>query len=200
MDKLSDVAEKILKESQDLMARIFIISHWKKETARFYDFIMKLPLPKDLTEDERKQYIQLLKEQLQPYNEQVAQLKSELKSLWSKDVLSSYTEGIKQDRAFYGPLKWEMEKLVQVSEGENKKQLQLLLSSLQKPKQKKTVVKKINNQDRPLYEALKKDPFDKQSLTQLLRLEKTRENKALSYYLVNRIKELKKKTHRTTRL
>ena len=200
INKLGDAAERLLKPSRDLVARIFIISHWKEETSRFYNSIMRLPLPKSLTEDEKKQYVRLLQEQLQPYNKQITQLKNELKSLWSRDVLSAYMDGIKQDVVFHGPLKWEMEKLVRVSAGKNKKQIQLLLSSLQTSIQTKTAVKRTDDQDQILYEALRKDPFDKQSLMQLLELEKSRKNKALSYYLVNRIKELKRKNHRATKL
>ena len=91
---------------------------------------MGLPFPKGLTEGEQKQYIELLQEQLHPYKEQIAQLQNELNSLWSRDVLTSYIRGAKQDAVFYGPLKWEMEKLSMVSDKDNKRQIQLLLLSL----------------------------------------------------------------------
>ena len=44
-----------------------------------------------------------------------------------------------------------------------------------------------------LYRTLENDPFDENSLIELFSLEKQRENKALSFYLADRIKELNQK-------
>ena len=192
MDQFGQSAETALK-TQDWVARVFIVSHWKKETARFYRAIMELPLPKGLTEEERRQYISLLEERLQPYKKQLTQLQKELDSLWMRDFVRDYRISLKQDTVFYAPLKWEMEKLSTVSYGDNKKQIQFLLSSLKTQAPPEIIAEQKDSQVQNLYELLKRDPFDQQSLMKLLDLEKRRKNKTLSYYLVNRIKELKKR-------
>ena len=195
IDQFGQSAETALK-TQDWTARVFIVSHWRKEMARFYSAVMELPLPKGLTEEEQQQYIKLLEEQLQPYKKLLAQLQKELDSLWMRDFVADYKNSLKQDAVFYAPLKWEMEKLFSVSEGENKKQIQFLLSSLKTQELPEVIAEQKNGQIQNLYKLLKRDPFDQQSLIKLLDLEKTRKNKALSYYLANRIKELNKKRQR----
>ena len=196
IDELDTKAKEALK-AKDWTARVFIISHWKRELSRFYNSIMELPLPKSLTAEEEKQYIKLLQEQLQPYKEQIVQMQNELNSLWSRDFLKDYMRDLKQGSIFYGPLKWEMEKLFMVSDGKNKNKIQLLLSSIKTQEQMKIqglkLADKKENQTQHLYQELRKNPFDKKSLVKLLELEETKKNKTLSYYLVNRIKELKKK-------
>ena len=195
IDQLGNKAEEALK-TEDWTARVFIISHWEKEMSRFYNFVMKLPLPKGLTEEEQKQYIQLLQEQLKPYKDQIAHLKDALNSLWSRDFLADYKRGIKQDKAFYGPLKWEMEKILTISDRENKKKIQFLLSSIKTQTLPEKVIQEKSIQVQYLYKTLKKNPFDKGSLTKLLELEQTRKNKALSHYLADRINEINKKGQR----
>ncbi len=192
IEQFSRRAEKALS-TRDWTARVFIASHWKRETARFYNSIKGLSLPKGLTEEEKKEYIKLLHKRLAPYQEQISRLENEINSLWSRDFLASYEKNIQQNSVFSAPLKWEMEKLLAVSKKENKRQLKLLLLSLKTSAPAQKTVKQDNNQIQFLYKALQKNPFDKKSLVKLLELEKTRNNEVLSYYLVNRIKELKKR-------
>lgn len=192
IDQLQKTANVALGTG-DWTARVFIISHLEKELSRFYDFIMGLPLPKGLTEEEQQQYSRLLKEQMKGYKQQISQLQEELSSLWSRDWTADYRKGLEQDIVFHAPLKWEMEKLLMVFEGENKRQIQDLLSSVETSNQAQMQkAPKIQNGTQSLYKALKKNPFDQKSLMELLELEKKRNNEALSYYLVDRIKELKK--------
>ena len=195
INRLGSQANTALR-TKDWTARVFIISHWKREISRFYDSVMSLPLPKNLTEEEQKQYTTLLKEQMQVYEKQITQLQNELNSLWSRDFLKDYRESLNQDKVFYGPLKWEMKKLVVVSEGNDRKQILRLLSSLKTEPRTHQVAEREENQIQNFYKILKKNPFDQKSLIELLKMEKKRNNKALSYYLVNRIQELKKKNQR----
>ncbi|MCZ0932894.1 MAG: hypothetical protein OXJ52_07070, partial [Oligoflexia bacterium] len=196
VNELRQTASDMLN-TQDWTARVFIISHWKKELERFYNSVMNLPAPKALTAEERKEYKTLLANQLQVYDEQIKQLDKELKILWSQGFLSAYQVGLKQDSVFYPPLKWELEQLAESAEEKQKEQIQILLSSLtHKLKGQKAQKKTIQTEQgavNSLYEVLQKNPFDKKSLTELLDLEKKRENKALSFYLADRIEELEQK-------
>ena len=192
IDQLNNKAEEALK-TEDWTARVFIISHWEKEISRFYQSVMNLPLPKGLTEEEQKQYTTLLQEQLKTYKEQISQLQNALHSLWSRDFLTDYKKGIKQDKVFYAPLKWEMEKVLTVSDEETKKTIQFLLSSLETQSSSEKLTQEKTIQTQHLYKALQRNPFDKNSLTKLLELEQTRKNEALSHYLADRINELNKK-------
>ena len=186
-----------LLETEDWTARIFIISHWKKELQRFYNSVMALPAPKGLTVEETKEYKNLLTKQMQMYDEQIKQLRNELKTLWSRDFLSDYNLGFKQDSVFYSPLKWELEKLAELAEGKQKEQIQLSLFSLRyKLEEEKTKTKPAQIEQSALnglYKVLQENPFDKKSLAELLNLETERQNTALSFYLADRIEELKQK-------
>ena len=187
----------VFLKTQDWTSRVFIVSSWKKELERFYNSVMNLPLPKGLTEEEQKEYKTLLASQMQIYEGQIKQLEAELKKLWSQDFASDYRAGLEQDKIFYSPLKWELSKLDTLAEGELKIQVQTLLLSLTrklKEQQKETKVSQIDIElANSLYKTLQKNPFDKKSLLELLNLEKKRNNEALSFYLANRIEDLKSK-------
>ena len=185
-----------LLKTQDWTARVFILSHWKKELDRFYSSVFNLPAPKGLTEEEQKEYKSLLISQMQVYVDQIKQLEGELNTLWSQDFLNDYKIGLKQDSIFYPVLRWELDKLAESAEGKQKDQIHILISSLEQNSEKE----KTNTKDRVelekiniLYGALKDNPFDETSLTELLSLEKQRKNTALSFYLADRIKELNQK-------
>ena len=194
VNELQKSADRLLS-SQDWTARVFIFSHWSQELKRFYNSVMNLPLPKGLTEEESLEYKTLLSNQLNVYAVQIKQLEAELKTLWSQNFISDYKAGFKQSSVFYAPLKWELNKVLELAEGKQKNQIQSLLSSLMlklkeqkmKTKADKVDVKAVNS----LYKTLRQNPFDAISLTELLNLEKQRNNEALSFYLANRIKELK---------
>lgn len=191
INQLGDKAEKTL-QIKDWTSRVFVISLWERELSRFYSAVMELPTPKGLTEEEQLEYKNLLKQQLRIYQEQITQLKDELKVLWSREVIADYRESFQQNKVFYSPLIWEMNKLLLVSKGEIKDQIKKLLSFFKLEEGSEKTVEKKDSQIQHLYKILKKNPFDKKSLAELLELEKGRNNKNLSYYLVNRIKEIKK--------
>ncbi|MDE0092354.1 MAG: hypothetical protein OXN83_03600 [Oligoflexia bacterium] len=191
IDELQKKAENLLK-TQDWTAQIFILSHWKKELERFYLSVMSLPVPKGLTEKEQKEYKALLASQMQVYSSQIKQMENELNRLWSRDFLSDYSIGLRQNTVFYPPLKWELDKLAELAKGEQKEQIQSLLSSLtngMKGREAERTTQAETEAVKGLYETLRQNPFDEKSLTELLNLEK--KNEALSFYLANRIEELK---------
>ena len=194
VERLRKTANALLK-TEDWTAQVFIISHWKAELKRFYNSVVSLPLPKGLTVEEQKEYKALLTDQMRVYEGQIKQLESKLKVLWSQDFASDYRAGLKQDPVFYSLLKWELNKLAGIAKGEQKSQIQTLLSSLKTNQKEHQVKAKTNKIDQEainsLYEILRKNPFDKKSLTELLSLEKN--NEALSFYLSDRIEELKQK-------
>lgn len=189
LEVLADVSQKTLK-ARDWVVRVFVLFHWEKELSRFYSSIMELPLPKGLNEEEEQSYVKLLEDQLQPYKDQAVQLKQEWEKLWSRDFVSDYQKSFQQGQAFYAFFKWEMEKLFMIADTETKQRLDMLLASLQKPEIEKEVKEADVVHIQSLYQSLKKDPFDKKSLVQLLDIEKKRNNKAMSYYLADRIKSL----------
>ena len=194
--RLGNQSEQALKV-QDWTTSVFVLFFWKKEISRFHRSIMNLPVPKGLTKGEQVQYRKLLQEQLQPYEIQITQLQKELDSLWSKkDLFLNYEKGFKKNSVFFAPLKWEMKKLLMVSDVKNKKYIEALLFSLKQESQEKTAIKDKSNETDHLYKILKKNPFDKKSLRKLLDLEKTNNNTNIVHYLTNRIKNLKKASQR----
>ena len=199
VNKYQEKTNALLK-TQDWTARVFIVSYWKKEIERFYNSVMNLPLPKGLSQEEQIEYKTLLSKQMQDYKEEIAQLETELKKLWSQDFATDYKAGLEKDKVFYPPLKWELEKLFELAEGKHKEQVQALLSSLKSKQKDEELKRKVSQVDTEtlssLYKILRKNPFDKQSLTELLSLERKRDNSALSFYLADRIEELKSKRGR----
>ena len=197
VEDLQKTAKALLK-TQDWTSRVFIVSHWKKELERFYNSVISLPVPKALTEKEQKEYKSLLLSQMQIYEGQVKQLEKELGDLWSQNFLNDYYIGLGRDFVFYPLLSWELDHLEKLAEGQPKEQIQILLSSLSHKLEGKKTKKKTAQTERSevnnLYKILQKNPFDKKSLTELLSLEKN--NEALSFYLANRIEELKQKKGR----
>ena len=193
MSHLENKANNLLK-SKDWTSQVFILSRWRGEISRFYNSVMDLPLPKGLTEPEQKQYTKLLRERMQVYREHIIQLKNELNFLWSRDFMADYKISLQRDKVFYGPLKWEIKKLLELPDRGQKKQLESILSSL-KPQAEKSAKSPVG-QARDLYKALKQNPFDKKALIQLLNWEKEKSDSVLSFYLADRIKELKKKSPR----
>ena len=184
-----------LLKTQDWTARVFIISHYKKELERFYYSVISLSAPKGLTEEEQKEYKTLLVSQMQEYKNQIQQLDGELKLLWTRDFLTDYSIGLEKDFVYYPPLKWELTRLAESAEGEQKEKIQGLLSSLNHKLRVKKTEKILPIEPKTisgLYKTLKQNPFDQKSLFGLLNLEKRRKNTALSFYLANRIEELKK--------
>ena len=192
LENLEFVSKKAL-EAQDWTIRVFVLFHWEKELSRFYNSIRELPLPKSLNEEEKRSYLKLVEDQLQPYKDQAFRLKKEWQKLWSRDFLSDYKKSLQQGQAFYALLKWEMEKLSMIAGAERKMQLEILISSLKGPEVAKGIKDTEAVQIQSLYKSLKKDPFDKQSLIRLLDIEKKRKNEAMSYYLSDRIKSLSKR-------
>ena len=198
INDLNERANALLK-TQDWTTRVFILSEWKKELKRFYNSVLDFPPPKELTEEEKQEYKTLLVSQMQVYAQEIKQLKNELNKLWSQDFLNDYKAGLEKDIIFYPPLKWELDKLAESTDGDKKKSIQALLDSLTQNLKNRKIKKfteihkeKVDN----LYKILKKNPFDKDSLTKLFNLEKKRQNTALSFYLSNRIKKLSKKGNR----
>ncbi len=188
IELLKSHASSALK-TKDWTVRVFVISKWRNEISRFYNSVMSLSLPPGLTEQEQNQYKGLLSERMKIYKVHIVQLEEELEGLWSRDFLKDYKKAF-QHKVFHGPLKWEIEKVLTVLDGEPAKQAQSLLHYVKTPDPEQKTATASSHSTQHLYKALKENPFDRSSLNELLKLEK--DNEVLSYYLANRIKELKK--------
>ena len=191
IQKLSEKAEKAL-QTRDGITRFFIISHWERQIARFYKSIMELPLPEGLNEGEKEKYTKLLQNRMEPYRRRLSQLEKERKTLQSQNLLVDYKKNLPRDSVFYGPLKWELQKALSIFQKNNKKEIQKLLTAMDTQSKEERAWEPGEDQTQQFYKALKKNPFDYNSLVRLLQTEKIKNNKLLSSYLANRIKELKK--------
>ena len=195
LENLGSVSQKNLKV-EDWTVRVFVLFHWEREISRFYNSIIGLPFPKGLSEEEKRNYSQLVKTQLQPYRDQIVNLNKELEKLWDRDFLNDYKKSLQKGEVFYALLKWEIEKIALIAAKDRRGQLNILLSSLKSSEMEKEVKTTEANQIQSLYKNLEQDPFDKKSLIQLLDIEKQRKNEAMSYYLADRIKSLNKRVGR----
>ena len=193
MALLSQLEKKavLLLKTKDWTIQTFIAAGWSRELKRFYNSILSLPLLEGLTQEEQKEYKKLLVKRMKAYLGQADQLEKELKILISPDFLADYKKAL-ENPVFHPYLSWELSQLYQVLKGENQRQVQALITSIEG----RSVVKRINvkaleNEMQILYQKLRFNPFDLDSLNKMLRLEKKRNNTAKVSYLADRIEKIK---------
>ena len=175
-------------ELQDWTSQIVAFSVVRNELVRFYESVLNLPLPKNLTDREREQYIKLLKEQIASYKSRAEQLDVKLVELWSNDYLKDYHAAYSKGAVFRKPIQWEIEQLKGIASQNKKKELSLIVSS-QKPL-KSPLHKVSKEQVKQAYAELKSKPFDGSVIKSLIKLEAKRDNEVMVFYLENRLKKI----------
>ena len=187
-------SQEFLKTS-DWSSRLFIVSALKKELQDFCDYVLQLPLPKNLNPNEKIEYKALLNDQIKVYKDQILSLDLQLKMLKSTDYLKTYKEAFQQSSVIQAYLEWEFNKLFEVlADSDYKQKIQQTVFVSKKSKERIKEEAKISQKKvQSLYQKLKNKPFDLATLGQLLKIEQDRKNTAWSFYLSQRIKELKNK-------
>ena len=178
-------------ELQDWTSQIIAFSTLKKELIRFHKEVLNLPLPKNLTPEEQKQYTHLLRQTMAPYKKKTLQIESQLKKLWAEEYLSSYRESYRAQPLFHSPLQWEIQQIKKAAPLALRQGLNQLLEEIKPPSsiEKQSVP---SREIEKIHASIKNNPFNDKSLNQLLRLEKARGNRTLAHYIENRLQKLKK--------
>ena len=206
LNELIDNSETLLS-TQDWLSRLYILEGLKKELLSFCNYVLGLDLPKNLNSKEQLKYKALLKEQIQPYRNQIQKLDQELNLLKSDKYLLSYQKVFQKNSVVQAYLKWEIGTLFKVLDDESfKARLQqkfFATQDLSKRSFKLSTNLKANSNQKisqkriqSLYNHLKNKPFDLDTLKKLLEIETTRNNSAWAFYLAQRIKEVENKGKR----
>ena len=196
LDRLETAAKPSVK-TKDWLAQVVAFSGVHNELVRFYESILKLPLPKGLNLEEETEYLKLIEAQITPYRNRANQMKKEIDKLLQGNFVKKYSEMAKKQQVFHGILKWEMKQLVElVPDKKQHAQINDVLYFISKSSKKSGSMvsqsldtkRKINE----IYLSLKEDPFNKSDLNELLKLEESENNSSMAYYLMNRIEKIKK--------
>ena len=183
LEKRADQAIQL----QDWTSQVVAFSMVRNELIRFYESVLNLPLPKNLTDQEREQYIKLLKEQIASYKLRAEQLDTKLAELWSNDYLKDYHATYSKGAVFRKPIQWEVEQLQGIAPQRKKKKLNLIVSQ----KLLKSPLRKVSKEQvKRAYTELKSKPFDDSAIKSLIKLEAQRNNEVMVFYLENRLKKI----------
>ena len=194
IDQLEKEAGQSVK-MKDWLSQVVAFSGVHSELVRFYESILKLPLPKGLTPEEQAQYTKLIGDQMIPYRSRATVLKSEIDKLLDKDFIDKYIEAAKKEEVSHGLLKWEIAQLYMVISDQNQKTKLATILEIIKSFRQKGLPVVSQSSDRVVKDAyvnFRSEPFNKNYLLKLLDLEKSKKNDIMSYYLMNRIKRINK--------
>ncbi len=194
IDGLEKEAEKSVK-MKDWLSQVVAFSRVHNELVRFYESILKLPMPKGLTSEEKVKYTKLMESQMIPYKVRANKLKEEIDKLMAQGFIDKYMEVAKNEKVSHGFLRWEMDQLNSVITNKNQKSKIVNLLNLTKTSSQKRspMVSQISDKVmKDIYANLKYKPFDKKYLNKFLKLERSKNNETMSYYLMNRIEKISK--------
>ncbi len=181
-------------EMKDWPSQFVAFSRVYDELVRFYESILKLPMPENLTLEEQRQYTKLLEDQIMSYKVRAVKLKEEIDKLLAQNYIDKYIEVAKNHKVFHGLLKWEIDQLSPLIKDENQKaKISTLLNLIKFSSQKSSpIMLSPNNKTKDIYTGLRSNPFNKVYLKNLLKMGKFKKDDVMSYYLMNRIERINK--------
>jgi len=191
LDKLDVFAADAIK-SKDWTLQVVTLGAVARESDRFYNEIMSLPMPEGLTPEEQGEYMRLLGERAAPYKVKSEQVFGKLKDFWSNaDGLASVEkrlQGPYQDLA-----KNEKTAIMSVVTEENKARVVALS---EKPTSATVAAGGNPAGTAPqnleqARSAVKNDPFNVGLVENLKQLEQQRGNLSMVQYLEGRLTDLK---------
>lgn len=173
-------------EMGDWTSQLVTIQTVAKESDRFYQELMGLPMPDGLKPEEENEYMQILSQQAAPFKAKADQTSAKAKEFWQatnwkSDLEKSTQEGIE----FKGLVKEELTSLASVAENTDRDFINSLLN------------KNTNISDRPSLQEIesarnlvRSQPLNQGAVENLLRLEKKSQNFAMVQYLEGRLKAM----------
>ena len=175
-------------DSKDWTLQTITFSRLEQELVRFVQAVRSVPIPAGLTQEEKQGYTSFLEGLLAPYVKQAEELKSKLKSLWQKKFLLAYKDIYRKDVVFHSLASWELAELNKLAPESFRKYLASL-----PPKSKQNTPASPPASDKELKQAyanVRKDPFNRAYLQDLLKFEQSRGNKTLTHYIKNRLEQM----------
>lgn len=174
--------------------QIYTLSNLAKESQRFYEEIMSLPIPEDLTPEEQNQYMNLLAQSASPYQAKAEQILTKLAETWNeKKAVKAVFSSLGKEPKWVQTL-WvnEYENLGEIAPKDFNTFVKAEISKFDGTQ----VVAAEKSVDIPLNAMMKvrtkvmSDPFDKNILGQLLDIEKQRKQEKMVIYLEQRLSKI----------
>lgn len=186
LEKLDQLAQKAI-ESKDWTAQLMALDMVAKESKRFYEELLSLPLPAGLKPEEENEYMNLLGQQAAPYNMKSEQAQSKVNEFWGASQWKPDLQAAAKTPAVDASLfNFELNEIKALARTEDVQFLLSLNSTLNKAEVKKPTVQEIEMAKTQLRNL----PMDKQAVVNLMDLEKQMENQSMVQYLQGRLKLL----------
>ena len=193
--KYEDFVTQVLK-SELWFGQIYALETLSKESKRFYEEVMSLPIPEGLTPEEQNQYMNLLSQSASPYLAKHNQIHTKLEDIWGqrkavKRVFKSLAQQISWIQSLWLE---EYEGLSAIAPEDFKNFIQKEKNSFQKAVAQKREKSREVSLDRVvrLKSKVMTDPFNKNLLEDLLSMEKQRKQEQMVIYLNQRLSKLDK--------
>jgi hypothetical protein len=171
-------------QTQDWLTQTLFLTDLHKQYIRFYEELLSLPMPTELTQAEQQEYLTLLSQQAAPYKEKAQEIQSKLDELWKNDkaidqIYADFHKSSMGIQALLGP---QIEKLKQVIDEKDKGRFELVYR-----KEQKKSLPTLSLLEKARQE-VKSSPLNKDALKKLIVLETERGYQPMIIYLNSRLK------------
>lgn len=191
--KFEDFVAKVIK-SDLWFGQIYALDFLSKESKRFYDEVMSLPIPEELGPEEQNQYMNLLSQNAAPFLTKHNQINTKLEEIWNqkKSVDQVFTTLGSQPKWVQAMWTAEYKALSDIAPDDFKSYITAKVDGLNQA----VVVSSEKSKDVPLDKVMKvktkvmESPFDKSLLGELLTMEKQRKQDQMVIYLEQRLSKL----------
>ncbi len=171
-------------ETQDWLTQTLFLTELQQQYLRFFNELLGLPTPKDLTTEEQQQYLSLLSQQAAPYKEKADQIQFKIDELWQNEAAIDqvYANYHKAPVELQALLKPQIEKMKAVSTPERAARFDLVARQEVKKTMPSLALLETARQQ------VKSSPLSKTALRNLISLETKRGYKPMIIYLNSRLK------------
>ena len=176
-------------DTKDWMSQTLFLSDLQAQYMRFYEELLSLPTPKDLTDQEQQEYLGLLSQQAAPYKEKADEIQHKLAELWKNNeaidqIYADFHSAPVEVQAILGP---QIDKVKAVASEEMKPRFDLIYKTKMKKKVPSFALLETARQQ------VKSRPLDKIALKKLIELETARGYQPMIIYLNSRLKSVDNK-------
>jgi len=174
----------------DWSSQVVALSILAKESKRFYEELMALPMPEGLTPEEEGQYMQLLSQQSAPYQNRAQEAAAKLKEFWS---VSGWKEALQKSVQDAGEFQMfvtlELEALSKIADQQDREFFAQLQGQIQNQREQKVAMTSLEE----ARNEVRANPFNREKIEKLKSLESQMKNFAMVQYLEGRLQNLEEK-------
>lgn len=174
-------------ESGDWTSQLVSLDLLAKQSERFYQEILSLPVPAGLSSEEEQQYLMLLSQQAAPHQLRASDVSKKISEFWANDsALAKLDEALGQERgARRAILVREVQALNEVAPDTKKVQFTAMLEKKEAPQSLPTLAVLEGAR-----QAVRENPMDRTRIEALLSLEKQMGRAAMVAYLEGRLQAM----------